>query len=120
MNIYINLLIIHAGGKPSTGLLKADLSLFENSVCSAGYTANTNLIQGILPSQICAGDTTGERDTCQGDSGGPLQISTWAESQRIYYVIGITSFGRGCATRQPGVYTRVSYYLDWIESVVWP
>lgn len=110
----------NSGGKRSTGLQKADLTLIENSVCSTGYTGQSNLADGILPSQICAGDETGERDTCQGDSGGPLQLSTWLNSQRLYHVIGITSFGRGCATTHPGVYTRVSYYLDWIESVVWP
>lgn len=113
-------MFLNLGGKPSTGLLKADLTLVANSVCSAGYIGESSLVDGILPSQICAGDETGERDTCQGDSGGPLQVVTWLNFQRIYHVIGITSFGRGCATTQPGVYTRVSYYLDWIESVVWP
>ena len=39
----------------------------------------------------------------------------------VYYVIGITSFGKSCAmSNAPGVYTKVSFYLDWIEGVVWP
>lgn len=58
----------------------------------------------------------------QGDSGGPFQrvFKETLVSKNITYVFGITSFGRGCATGSPGVYTRVTAYLDWIESIVWP
>lgn len=53
----------------------------------------------------------------QGDSGGPLQIR--GDSGK-YYIVGIVSYGAGCATKTPSVYTRVSSYLDWIEKYVWP
>ncbi|KAH9628786.1 hypothetical protein HF086_004946 [Spodoptera exigua] len=53
----------------------------------------------------------------QGDSGGPLQSSG---SDGLSRLVGVTSFGRGCGSSVPGVYTRVSRYLDWIESIVWP
>lgn len=48
----------------------------------------------------------------QGDSGGPLQCRSkggpWIQA-------GITSWGVGCAKPSyPGVYIRVSDYLDWI------
>jgi secreted trypsin-like serine protease len=55
----------------------------------------------------------------QGDSGGPLQV----KNKRIscmYTIIGVTSFGSQCGIGDPGVYTRVSKYVPWIESVVWP
>ena len=59
------------------------------------------------------GEINGGKDTCQGDSGGPL----FAKSSLNKYVLaGITSFGILCALpNYPGVYTRVSYYLDWID-----
>lgn len=55
----------------------------------------------------------------QGDSGGPLQVSTMNGRQIVYHLIGVTSFGKACATTLPGVYTRVSHYLDWMETIVW-
>jgi secreted trypsin-like serine protease len=45
------------------------------------------------------------KDTCNGDSGGPM----FATQAGKHYQIGITSFGRGCATgKYPGVYTEVN------------
>lgn len=40
----------------------------------------------------------------------------------MYSVVGVTSFGKACglARNAPGVYTRVSTYIKWIEDVVWP
>ncbi|XP_071539500.1 venom protease-like [Panulirus ornatus] len=60
---------------------------------------------------ICAG--IGTKDSCNGDSGGPLN---YLGSNGRYYLAGIVSFGVECARADfPGVYTRVSHFLDWIE-----
>ncbi|CAG2062816.1 unnamed protein product, partial [Timema podura] len=80
-------------------------------------TKTNALAQGILPSMLCAGELAGGKDTCQGDSGGPIQISN-KNNHCIHYIIGVTSFGKFCAGKNaPGVYTRVSYFLPWIESI---
>ena len=51
-------------------------------------------------------------DACQGDSGGPLF------TQNPSTLIGIVSWGYGCAAAgYPGVYTQVSYFIDFIKSV---
>ena len=65
---------------------------------------------------ICAGYWTGVTDTCVGDSGGPLVC---IDEKLQPHVAGIISWGKGCGrAHYPGVYTRVSYYLDWIKSVI--
>lgn len=52
----------------------------------------------------------------QGDSGGPLACSRGDVS----FLYGIISWGEGCGrSGKPGVYTRVSNYLDWIHSVIY-
>lgn len=100
-------------------LLKANVSAVSLAECSKTFNANTyrKLPRGLTIEMLCAGDPTGAHDACQGDSGGPIQVSG-AKGQ--YRVVGVTAFGKGCGSPQPGVYTRISRYLDWIESVVWP
>lgn len=50
-------------------------------------------------------------DSCQGDSGGPLLYVY----NGITYLVGLVSWGNGCALYgYPGVYTNVNYYREWI------
>ncbi len=53
-----------------------------------------------------------EKDTCQGDSGGPL----FTESPLA--LVGITSFGIGCADQDAGVYADVGFFSEYISSIV--
>ncbi|MGE0173100.1 MAG: trypsin-like serine protease [Oligoflexales bacterium] len=64
-------------------------------------------------SHICAGPKEGGKDSCQGDSGGPL-FSKVANGRMN--LTGIVSYGFGCARENlSGLYTRVSYFQDWIN-----
>jgi hypothetical protein len=54
-------------------------------------------------------------DACEGDGGGPLMVFT---NSKRWELIGITSYGDGCATEYPGVYTRVTAFLTWIQQFV--
>ena len=72
-----------------------------------------NASQDILPSMICAGYPHGGVDACKGDSGGPLACY----EEGSYKLYGVISWGLGCGKAGvPGVYSRVTHYLDWIES----
>ena len=49
----------------------------------------------------------------QGDSGGPAQT----EVNGKWTLVGITSWGDGCGDpNSPGVYTKVSNYITWIDN----
>ncbi|XP_023020102.1 trypsin [Leptinotarsa decemlineata] len=68
--------------------------------------------QQILDSMMCAGHLKGGIDACFGDSGGPLVCDRGGRME----LAGITSWGDGCAKKnKPGVYTRVSSFLPWIN-----
>jgi trypsin len=69
-----------------------------------------NVIPGgyFTPSMMCAGRPG--RDICSGDSGGPLVGTSHGHA----VLVGITSFGFGCArSGHPGVYTRVPSIRGW-------
>ncbi|XP_055381485.1 serine protease snake-like [Condylostylus longicornis] len=107
---------IQFAGKRSNDLLKVELNFYENNRCNKYYNSQPEFPLGLINSQLCAGDPDGIKDTCQGDSGGPILIKT---DLKLPYIIGITSSGSGCAGQIPSIYTRISSYLDWIESIVW-
>jgi trypsin len=81
------------------------LKIGTTRACTRG-----NAIPGgyFAPSMMCASNPG--RDTCSGDSGGPLVGS----SDGHPVMVGITSFGIGCAKDgHPGVYTRVAAIRAW-------
>ena len=93
------------GGSASDVLRQVSVAVVSQNECSEAYALTENM--------ICAGLPEGGKDSCQGDSGGPLMAlagETWAH-------VGIVSFGEGCARPgKPGVYTRTSNYLGWVEA----
>ncbi|XP_017852290.1 serine protease persephone isoform X2 [Drosophila busckii] len=110
--------------RTSKVLLRAPLSVVPLSQCNEAYLEQPNskrfLPNGLIPSLLCAADKLQQKaDACQGDSGGPLVLEEDIVNHK-YSIVGVISAGFGCATKTPGLYTRVSSYLDFIESVVWP
>ncbi len=99
-------------GAPSdfpTELHEAQVPLLSVSSCQERY-ASSELT--ILDSHLCAGFPEGGVDTCVADSGGPIFLS---DGEGGFLQLGITSAGEGCAGTFPGVYTRISSYIGWID-----
>ncbi|KRT84423.1 Trypsin, partial [Oryctes borbonicus] len=107
------------GGESADILQKAEVVQESNKNCRRIYRRRPRLPHGIKEdTQICArGRGNQLADTCQGDSGGPLQIKM--PTLNIYTIVGITSFGIRCGITA-SVYTRVSRYVPWVETIVWP
>ncbi|XP_055541799.1 uncharacterized protein LOC129727726 isoform X2 [Wyeomyia smithii] len=95
-------------------LLKVTLKPIDNQECGETYTNKSShkLRFGLQSHQMCAVDE--RMDTCQGDSGGPLQVKLMHNGKVTPFIVGVTSFGLACGNSAPGVYTKVSFYNDWI------
>ncbi|XP_009876179.1 PREDICTED: chymotrypsin-like protease CTRL-1, partial [Apaloderma vittatum] len=67
----------------------------------------------ITSSMLCAGGAGAS--SCQGDCGGPLVY----RNGDSWTLIGIVSWGTtNCNVRAPAIYTHVSQFRNWIDSVV--
>jgi len=94
-------------------LQQVDVNYFSSSTCNglSGYQGDVK-----DDTMFCAGVEGGGKDSCQGDSGGPI---FYQKQDGSYEQVGIVSWGIGCAQRNyPGVYSRISGELDWIQEQV--
>ncbi|XP_053171534.1 elastase-1-like [Scomber japonicus] len=102
---------VATGGSLSPQLKQAYLPVVDHQTCtSPGWWGST-----VKTTMVCAGGAA--EAGCNGDSGGPLNCRVNGQ----YYVHGIASFvsGYGCDTRQkPTVFTRVSAYINWMDSIM--
>ncbi|EFX83051.1 hypothetical protein DAPPUDRAFT_101027 [Daphnia pulex] len=93
-------------GGTSPVLLKTTVKIYDNKNCTTNYEFGKPA-KFVGSTMLCAFDIG--KDACQGDSGGPILVNG--------FQVGITSFGNFCAM-VPGVYTRMTAYLDWIASTM--
>nr|XP_027218652.1 transmembrane protease serine 9-like isoform X3 [Penaeus vannamei] len=94
------------GGSTSGTLFEVTVPTMTNTECNTKYGGS------ITDNMICAGIPEGGKDSCQGDSGGPMVV----EENGKWKLVGVVSWGYGCARpERPGVYARVTQYLQWIS-----
>ncbi|XP_043236012.1 proclotting enzyme-like isoform X1 [Amphibalanus amphitrite] len=109
-------------------LQEAPLRVTDPAVCETAYRRVPQFERrfpgGFQGTKVCAESRDGEpRDACRGDSGGPLMVlsaprgDTRLPFRGTYQLVGVVSTGVGCGNPQfPGLYTKVSAYIDWIVS----
>ncbi|KAK8742139.1 hypothetical protein OTU49_002136, partial [Cherax quadricarinatus] len=98
-------------GKPEL-LQAAFVSILPDEMCTKDQAYGAS---SITQGMYCAGYPEGGIDACEGDSGSPMVCKVDGQ----YTVVGIVSWGEKCALPdKPGVYTRLTHYLDWISSIV--
>uniref|UniRef100_A0A3P8U3Z2 Peptidase S1 domain-containing protein n=1 Tax=Amphiprion percula TaxID=161767 RepID=A0A3P8U3Z2_AMPPE len=88
-------------------LQQLKIPIMSQATCKASYPQLTS-------DMLCAGVSSGGKGACKGDSGGPLVCRT----ARGFVQVGIMS-SDGCGLPdRPGVYTRVSKYLRFINDYI--
>ncbi|XP_078483083.1 uncharacterized protein LOC101242330 isoform X2 [Ciona intestinalis] len=108
-----NCIVLGWGSTQGTGhdnvLKEVSVPLITNEQCNRRDWRNC-VIRACM---MCAGELS--NDPCDGDSGGPLFCQ---RPNGLYVLHGIYSWGRcGAEERKPAVYTRASYFIDWINRV---
>ncbi|KAL7455586.1 hypothetical protein ACHAWC_007120 [Mediolabrus comicus] len=105
-------------GSNSDVLLETTVNYISNQECKELYAYQIeNEGAVITDGMMCAyKKITGP---CIGDSGGPLFIVDEDEEIGDHPTqVGIVSWTKGACATLPGVYTRVSYYAEWIKETV--
>lgn len=99
---------LRSSGPSPDVLNQAQVTIYSRDLCN-----RNGILDGqVTETMICAGKLEGGVDSCQGDSGGPLV----AKEGSLWWLVGDTSWGIGCAWRnKPGVYGNVTHLLDWVH-----
>lgn len=101
-------------GSLTSLLQEVILPIVPDEKCTALYPGKYQINQ-----HMCAGVETGQKDACQGDSGGPLIIMWDENDSATQFLIGVTSWGIGCAREGKfGVWVRTSSIIPWITQHV--
>ncbi|KAI8432876.1 hypothetical protein MSG28_013802 [Choristoneura fumiferana] len=94
------------GCPTSKTLQKVDVQVVSQSSCQS-------VVSSLTSRQMCT--YARGKDACQDDSGGPVLYTE--PSTGTIFGVGAISYGNFCATEgQPGINTRVTALLTWIQN----
>ncbi|CAF1276283.1 unnamed protein product [Rotaria magnacalcarata] len=114
--------VISGWGKVLTKPTSQNSPVLQHVVIPIVDYKNTRCYHSIADKsrQICAGYDTLDIDSCSGDSGAPLLVVEHDGDEQYFVAAGIVSYGnKQCdASISSGVYTRISFYVDWIEATL--
>ncbi|XP_064611960.1 fibrinolytic enzyme, isozyme C-like [Liolophura sinensis] len=97
------------GGSLANWLQQVSMTVISNSQCASMWQTVTGA--AINDGHICIYEES--KSACNGDSGGPMVCQYGG----VTYLAGITSWGVStCSGEYPSVYTRVTYFLDWVNT----
>ena len=95
------------GGVPACRLMRVDLDLLSAAHCGDAVPPDGS--RRFDPdAMICAVPNDAGADSCIGDSGGPLIAGDMNQGA----ILGVVSWGRGCAEGIPGIYARAGLFQD--------
>jgi len=106
------------GGNIAETVQHVEVPIISRSMCNRLYQKIMQYVRiHISNDMLCAGFETGGRDACQFDSGGPMVY--YNRKEDAWMLVGVVSTGYGCARPGfPGIYTKVSEFVPWIQSVI--
>ncbi|XP_065208553.1 chymotrypsin-like elastase family member 1 [Planococcus citri] len=105
-----------------TNFLKMVELQLKESHCDRSYQEDFEYSDIAKSYAICAAED--QKNTCGGDSGGPLHVLMNDTCPNMYEQIGVAANSVGeCSldcTYSWAIFTKVSLYIPWIASIVWP
>ncbi|XP_055523959.1 uncharacterized protein LOC129717802 isoform X2 [Wyeomyia smithii] len=74
----------------------------------------------LTDNQLCVGDSiTVVPGTCKNNIGSAMSREVWVfDKVYLHYIFAINNKGENCGFNTPAIFTKVSPYIQWIESIV--
>lgn len=106
-----------SSGYTSTDLLYTNSRVISNIKCQKKYNRSTRISYDVTEGMLCVTPTkdSPRGGACMGDSGGPIVL------RNTTIIVGIASWTElhdNCTKPFPDAFTRVTQYLDWIQTKV--